>query len=138
MVDYTYLRQSLSLQKWEVAEEETEKLMRDIMGKPYDGPQLFIQEFNNFPCKELKMLDDLWLESSNYHFGFGIQASIYEKNNRDEEDFYKVVGWKIGDKYRHYTELIYSLSAPKGHLPFIKPPSDRLFLVFRTLECYFK
>ncbi|WP_044195210.1 GUN4 domain-containing protein [Oscillatoria acuminata] len=87
MVDYTYLRQCLSQQKWEVAEEETEKLMHDILGKTYDGrPQLFIQEFNDFPCKELKILDDLWLESSNYHFGFSIQASIYEKNNKNNRE----------------------------------------------------
>jgi len=70
--DYTELRDLLKAQKWEQANKETHHLI--IVG----GWQSFRKEdLLNFPCKDLKTIDRLWVNASQGRYGFSVQKEIY-------------------------------------------------------------
>ena len=78
---------------------------------------------NNFPCKELRTIDRLWLKYSNNHFGFSVQKKIWLELGGKIDDTTNIklsqrLGWFKQGKWIDYPNLIFTTKAPEGHLPF--------------------
>ena len=75
--------------------------------------------------QHLKAVDQLWLEHSQNHFGLSVQRDIYvlyqgdlSWNELSYENMCKRVGWLGKDgKWRSWSNLIFNVNAPRGHLP---------------------
>ncbi|MEI2580272.1 GUN4 domain-containing protein [Scytonema sp. PRP1] len=76
-VDYTRLRDLLAAGKWKEADEETFAVMLKASGRENDG-WLDIESIKNFPCTDLRTIDQLWVKYSNGGFGFSVQKRIWE------------------------------------------------------------
>ncbi|ACK69507.1 GUN4 domain protein [Gloeothece citriformis PCC 7424] len=123
-VDYTQLRDFLKQGKWKEADQETSRVMCQAANRTSEG-WLRVEDINNFPCEDLRTINQLWLHYSKGKFGFSVQAEIYhslggtrEYNREIWEKFCDRVGWrKEGDWLCHY-DLTFSLEdAPRDHLP---------------------
>ncbi|MDJ0578654.1 GUN4 domain-containing protein [Crocosphaera sp.] len=112
---YQKLEQLLKNQQFKYADQETYRLMIETVGK--EEGQLFDREdFDNFPCEELSILDQLWVKYSKGKFGFSVQKKIYvddlggtrNYNKKIWYEFCDHVGWRKGGSY---------LGEPEGHFP---------------------
>ncbi|KYC41938.1 hypothetical protein WA1_18140 [Scytonema hofmannii PCC 7110] len=125
-VDYTKLQNLLMAGKWKEADQETYLVMLQAVGRQ-EGDWIREEELLNFPCTDLRTIDQLWVKYSNGRFGFSVQKRIYLDiggilNGRyyDERSWNKycnLVGWKVKGKWIAESEVIYNTSAPDGHLP---------------------
>ena len=120
---YTKLQNLLAVGKWQKADEETARVMLAVAKREEEG-WLDEESINNFPCEDLRTIDQLWVESSNGRFGFSVQKQIYqslggttEYNSRIWQTFGDRVGWRKGGEWLHYKYIIFSTLAPKAHLP---------------------
>ncbi len=126
-IDYTRLRDLLRAREWKKADRETYRVMIQIVGKK-DGDWFTSNELLNFPCTDLRTIDQLWEKYSNGHFGFSVQKEIYLSvggkidGKSDEEAWNKFgdrVGWRVHSSWVYYINLTFDTFAPKGHLPVI-------------------
>jgi uncharacterized caspase-like protein len=115
--DYTPLRELLKAQKWKEADGETARIMLEVAGRTQEG-WLNSESIEEFPCADLRTLDQLWVKSSGGRFGFSVQKRIYHEENKNWERFGDRVGWRVHDKWLYYEGLTLNLSAPEGHLPW--------------------
>ena len=117
----TKLRQLLKDKKWAAADQETRRLLKDLI---------------NVPDSLIQSIDRAWLTASNNRFGLSIQATIWQKslakypNNNEAaiNDFRDRVGWKltqprteddfISSDWLNESELNNSIQAPIGHFPW--------------------
>ncbi|MEH2304569.1 GUN4 domain-containing protein [Nostoc sp.] len=127
-VNYTRLRDLLAAGKWKEADEETLAVMLKASSREKEG-WLNIESINNFPCTDLRTIDQLWVKYSNGHFGFSVQKKIYlECSGKADGEYYKEAWEKFGDRVRwkvkgnwvlEVSEVAFNTSAPEGHLPSI-------------------
>ncbi len=124
-VDYNPLRDRLEAGKWEEANRETTRAMLQAAGREKEG-RLSIKDIDNFSCEDLRIIDQLWLESSQGKFGFSVQKDIYQNlggtrgyNREVWERFGTQVGWRQGDYWLNYSDLTFNLNAPRGQLPWL-------------------
>ncbi|MFM7877899.1 MAG: GUN4 domain-containing protein [Microcystis panniformis] len=122
-VNYTSLRDLLAARKWKEADHETEGLLLRAAGAIEKG-YLDMQDINNFPCNDLDIIDQLWVDYSRKKFGISVQKQIWLKMANEiglqnlDEIFAERVGWKIKNgKYLEYHQLTFKENAPTGHLP---------------------
>ncbi|ACK73124.1 putative signal transduction protein with Nacht domain protein [Gloeothece citriformis PCC 7424] len=136
---YEALLNYLANGRWKEADEETYRLMIQTVGK--QAGQFFDPEdFDTFPCEDLRTINQLWLDHSNGKFGFSVQAEIYrslggtrEYNKGILEDFGDRVGWRKGGQWLDYHQLTYELhTTPVAHLPVIGNYSWYLFSRVKT------
>jgi hypothetical protein len=106
---YHQLAYYLAAGKWEAADEETLKVIREVAGIEKQG-HLDPQDIAKFPCEDLRIIDQLWVNYSNGHFGFSVQKQIY----------LEMGGILIGE----ITSSLSSLSSlmRKGLTPFFSVP----------------
>ncbi len=117
------LENYLKNEQWKEADRETYRLMIQAVGKEVD--QLFDRkEIENFPCEDLRIIDQLWVKYSSGHFGFSVQKNIWQEcdsprvKGEDWNKFASRVGWRKGEEWIDYNSLTFDLSAaPKGQLP---------------------
>ncbi|MCC3413812.1 MULTISPECIES: GUN4 domain-containing protein [unclassified Microcoleus] len=143
---YSKLDSLLQARKWKEADEETEKLIFNLLGKekierPLEKlPNLSVldaflynclssNDVEKLPGTELRNINKLWLEHSKGRFGFSVQKQILESIVRNDTDDYGIfygqgykefderVGWYLKDDWIYYSDIKYSLTAPPGHLP---------------------
>ncbi len=123
-IDYSKLQQLLAAGKWTEADEETDDIMLAAAGRE-KLQYLRLEDINNFPCEDLRTINQLWLHYSNGKFGFSVQKEIYESlggtrdyNEAVLEKFGDRVGWRKGGSWLDYDELTFNVNAaPKAHLP---------------------
>ncbi|RAM53497.1 MAG: transcriptional regulator [Hapalosiphonaceae cyanobacterium JJU2] len=124
-IDYTRLRDLLAAKNWKEADEETYRVMIQAVGKK-DGDWFTSNELLNFPCTDLRTINELWVEYSNGHFGFSVQKEIYlsvggktDGKYYDEawEKFGECVKWRVNSSWIFYRDVTFNALAPKGHLP---------------------
>ena len=127
-VDYTHLRDLLAAEKWEAADEETLKVMLKAARREKEG--YFNREsIENFPCDDLRTIDQLWIKYSQGHFGFSVQKKIWLEvgGKVDYDTECKLgdrVGWRKGGIWWFFggtKNLTYNKQAPVGHLPSCGP-----------------
>ena len=61
---------------WKEADEETSKLMLKVAGREKQG-HWGLEDIRQFPCEDLRNIDQLWIDYRNRPFGFSVQKEIY-------------------------------------------------------------
>lgn len=127
-IDYRELRDLLKAGNWEAADRETAKQMLKAMGRD-SWWRVEREDLLNFPCKDLKTIDRLWVKYSDRQFGFSVQKEIYlECGGILDGQYHEEAFEKFGDRVRWREneswafDLMYGISSPKGHLPLMAPP----------------
>jgi hypothetical protein len=151
-VDYRKLRDLLKAGQWKEADEETLQVMLKAANRVSDG-WLDAASLKNFPCKDLKTIDQLWVTASDGHFGFSVQKKIWEDCDRPTsagknwDQFSVKVGWqnKKATAYVNYSDLNFNpFLSPKGESPILvgwymitrlKQTYWYSFLVQRLVSC---
>jgi eukaryotic-like serine/threonine-protein kinase len=136
-MDYRKLRDLLAQGKWKEADEETARVMLAVAKREREG-WLDVKDINNFPCEDLRTIDQLWVKYSDGKFGFSVQKRIYQglggtrQYNSDiwEKFGDKVgwrkrgngdkVGWRKGGNWLYYKDITFDKKAPEGHLPAVE------------------
>ncbi|MGB3239117.1 MAG: GUN4 domain-containing protein [Geitlerinemataceae cyanobacterium] len=121
--DYSRLRDLLAAKKWKDADEETARVMLQVANRKEEG-WLNVESINNFPSEDLRTIDRLWIRYSNNRFGFSVQKEVWEEvGGRVDSDTEKMigdlVGWRKAGEWVNYSDLNFSLDAPRGHLPVV-------------------
>ncbi|MFM6610153.1 MAG: GUN4 domain-containing protein, partial [Dolichospermum sp.] len=75
-MDYRKLRDLLKAGKWKEADEETLRVMLAV-AREREG-WLNVESIDNFPCADLRTIDQLWVKYSDGRFGFSVQKRIYQ------------------------------------------------------------
>ncbi len=112
---YNQLKQELSAQEWEKANETTKYLIFKIANQEQTG-SLSQNIVKNIPSRDIRVINNLWVENSRGRFGFSIQKKIFIQNNY--QDFLTQIGWFVNDSWLEQDELNFTLNAPEGHLPY--------------------
>ncbi|NCS79240.1 MAG: hypothetical protein GPJ17_19325, partial [Microcystis aeruginosa K13-07] len=122
-IDYTNLRYLLEKQQWEQADEETANVMLQAANRTSEG-WLRVEDIDNFPCEDLRTIDQLWVKYSGGRFGFSVQAKIYRElggtrqyNERVWNAFGDRVGWRVNKSWIYYENVTFDIKARHGHLP---------------------
>ena len=136
-IDYTKLQDLLKAQDWKAADQETAARMFELAGTPMvelagqKVPSRFmmlkVKDVKNFPCQDLRSIDQLWVKYSQGKFGFSVQIKIYvECGAKLDGKSYKVgrpswrkfcnrVGWHTKDpspsSSGNFPRRIYHISA---------------------------
>jgi GUN4-like/Caspase domain len=122
-VDYRKLRDLLKDGKWEEADRETLALMLQASNRQAHGC-LNEDSLKNFPCKDLRTIDELWVQASNGHFGFRVQKTIWEEcgspmsSGKDWDRFCIRVGWQDSST-NDYVE-----ASGLQRNPYLSPPGE--------------
>jgi serine/threonine-protein kinase len=140
-VDYRKLDRLLASGEWKEADQETAIKMLEVAGRTKEG-WLRSEDIDQFPCEDLRTIDQLWVKYSNGCFGFSVQKRIYESLGGSREYDRKIwkafgdrvgwrvnigkiweafgdrVGWRVNSKWLYYyNDLKFNTKAPQGHLP---------------------
>ncbi|MEG4968449.1 serine/threonine-protein kinase [Microcoleus sp. B6-A1] len=120
-VDYTRLRDLLAAGKWKEADGETLKVMLKAARHEKEG-DFYRESIENFPCDDLRTIDQLWVKYSQGRFGFSVQKKIWLEigGKVDYETECKLddrVGWRKGGQWLDKSNLTWNKQAPAGHLP---------------------
>ncbi|MEG4024586.1 serine/threonine-protein kinase [Microcoleus sp. S13C4] len=122
-VDYSQLDRLLASGKWKEADRETARVMLKVAGEKEDGC-LNDEHINNFPCEDLRTIDQLWVKYSNERFGFSVQKRIYQSlggtrefDSKIWEAFLDRLGWRVNSNGLDYRDIKFNTKAPEGHLP---------------------
>jgi predicted NACHT family NTPase len=121
---YQQLETYLKNGQWQEADKETYRVMIKTVDKE-EGQFFDPEDLENFPCEDLRTINQLWLRYSHNKFGFSVQKEIYESLGGTREYNWEVwekfgdrVGWRKGDQWLFYSDLTFNLeSAPQAHLP---------------------
>jgi hypothetical protein len=115
---YQALEQLLAQGQWREADIATTQIMLEVVGRE-KASWLRVEDIENFPPQDLKMLDDLWSRYSQNRFGFSTQnrlwSGIVARSTSPVEawcEFGDALGWHANKS------LTFSLKAPAGHLPY--------------------
>ena len=134
-VDYYKLDHLLARGEWKEADEETSRVMLKAAGR--EKLWLDQKSIENFPCEDLRIIDQLWVKYSNGRFGFSVQKRIYESLGGTEkydeeiwEAFGDRVGWRVKGDWLPYRHLKFNTKASSGHLPAVKIYSSFWVLVY--------
>jgi energy-coupling factor transporter ATP-binding protein EcfA2 len=105
---YYQLAQLLFTGEWEAADRETYRLMitNPVVGKK-EGDWFDREDFFDFPCADLLVIDQLWVKASNGHFGFSVQKKIWEEcgspmdysYSKEWDEFVDRVSWRRNGKF---------------------------------------
>ncbi|NEO51718.1 MAG: hypothetical protein F6K54_00550 [Okeania sp. SIO3B5] len=119
---YFKLRDFLFVEKWKEADIETYHVMLEVAGRQKEK-RLDVEDIENFPCADLRIIDQLWVKYSYGQFGFSVQKKIYQSLSgttelKVRERFGKKVGWKKGEEWLDYSDLTNDFSTLlKGKFP---------------------
>ncbi len=120
---FSKLDSLLKSQNFREADLETTKIMLKVANRKREG-WLRIEDAEKFPCKELGIIDQLWLKYSRGKFGISVQQQIYQSlggTKAYNQDVWRSmgdrVGWRQGGNWLLWNDLNFSQTAPSGHLP---------------------
>lgn len=118
-IDYASLQQCLAKQAFEEADRVTIQKLCELAGEAAIGRKwLYFTEVEQFPTADLQTINALWIAHSDGKFGFSIQREVWLSLNKNWEKLWAKIGWKSGNNWTRYPgEFIWTLDAPKGHLP---------------------
>ena len=144
-MDYRKLRDLLAAGKWNEADQETSLVMSAVVrGKKYYGLylELYIDDIENFPCEDLRTIDQLWVKYSNGRFGFSVQKKIYHSLGGTKtlslkiwQAFCDTVGWRKEGKWlEYYKDITFDITAPEAHLPSCYVYELRRSIIFLSAE----
>ncbi|GCL35975.1 serine/threonine kinase [Sphaerospermopsis reniformis] len=128
-MDYNKLQNYLKAGNWKEADKETAQVMLEVAKREKEG-WLDTEHIDNFPYKDLRTIDQLWVKYSDGRFGFSVQKRIYqglggtrEYNSEIWNKFGDKVGWRKGGSWLrsglYYRDITFDIKAPEGHLPCV-------------------
>ncbi len=89
---YAQLATYLATHQWRKADEETLQVMLQVGGRESQG-YLGVDDIRNFPCDDLLIIDNLWVQFSQGQFGFSVQKQIWlEVGGRLEGEHRSFIG----------------------------------------------
>ncbi|OYD96249.1 serine/threonine protein kinase [Nostoc sp. 'Peltigera membranacea cyanobiont' 210A] len=122
-VDYNKLENLLRQQRWRDADEETMAILLKISGREIEK-WLDLEYITRFHCELIRTINNLWVDNSYGKFGFTVQRLIWDSVGGKSSNSYQIwcdfgnsVGWCMNSSWKNYSDLNFTLSAPKGHLP---------------------
>ena len=146
-VNYEQLRDLLAAGKWKKADEETTNCLL-IVARRGKERWLRIEDIDNFPCQDLRTIDQLWVKYSHGKFGFSVQKQIYQNlggtrqyDKKIWEAFGDKVGWRQEGSWLWYSDLNFNLDTHyMGRLPTRCCEGrvgvrERKFILSRTETC---
>ncbi|MBX9257395.1 GUN4 domain-containing protein [Desmonostoc muscorum CCALA 125] len=119
---YVQLQKLLLDGKWKEADDETAQKMWEVAGREQER-SLREEDFEKFPCEDLRTIDNLWVKYSKEHFGFSVQKRIWLSSdvNSDLGKFVDRVGWGWSQDHKIIFQdinlLRFDLATPEGQLP---------------------
>lgn len=124
-VDYIPLATMLATGDYEGADQFTRDTLIKIAGPAAKKREyVYFTEANILPSTDLCTMERLWLQFSDGAFGYSVQKRVWDIEKGDFDKFIRRIGWTTVEndserKLRWYgkSEFIYTLKAPKGHLP---------------------
>jgi GUN4-like/ARM-like repeat domain, GUN4-N terminal len=118
-IDYQPIQILLAKQDFEEADRVTSKKLCEVAGAgALTRGWLYFTEIKSIPISDLQTINQLWLVYSEGKFGFSVQRKIWLSLSKDWEKFWLKIGWKKDGSFTRYpNEFIWSLDAPRGHLP---------------------
>jgi hypothetical protein len=123
MSEYQELELLLSQQDFLAADRLTSRKMCEAAGTALPTPAslrgwLYFTEVRQISSESLLTIDALWLKYSGGKFGYSVQRKLWLSVNQNWEKLWENIGWKKNGSFMRYPhEFIWSVSAPKGHLP---------------------
>jgi GUN4-like/CHAT domain len=135
---YHRLQKLLKAEAWLEADKETTAIILKISGQEPEG-WLELEDIKKVPCRDIYILNHLWLKYSNGRFGFSVQRRIWKNIRAIETKYYLTtllygnehgayaesfqyfsdrIGWHSLNYFLDYHELMFTKEAPEGHLPF--------------------
>ena len=156
---YGKLHDLLATGQWREADLETTRVMFEIGGGTTDETDenyetyeaLRPENWQYFPCKDLRLIDQLWTHYSNGRFGLSVQFRIYQElgGNMDAlaaqnteliRSLRQKTGRSANNRLSDWEQQDFSLSAPIGSLPShygIHPYGLKIgiFMGLRLLSC---
>lgn len=109
--DYKDLKIALESNNWRKANDALIDVFDHVWADKLD---------NYITCSDLLIIDRLWTEYSDGHFGFSKQLQIWNELNHNFLAFSIRVGWKVNGKLiESINEPKYDIKALSGHLPLI-------------------
>ena len=153
---YGKLHDFLATGQWREADLETTRVMLEIGGGSTDKTvetydTLRPENFQDFPCKDLRLIDQLWTHYSNGRFGLSVQFRIYQElggniNTLSGQDIELIralrqkTGRSTNNLLSEWEQQDFSLSAPIGSFPShygIHPYGFKIgiFIGLRLLSC---
>ncbi|KAI5059841.1 hypothetical protein GOP47_0026160 [Adiantum capillus-veneris] len=127
-ISYEKLQKLLANCEWELADEETRRLIILLAGESaVKRKYVFFSEVQFMPKADLQTIDRIWRTYSQNKFGYSVQRKIMKRVDGDCTAFFKKVSWMkpLGSDTLQYTyrsfpsEFMWELapSTPEGHLP---------------------
>ncbi|XP_020973576.1 tetrapyrrole-binding protein, chloroplastic [Arachis ipaensis] len=93
-VSFEVLKQHLTAEEYQKADEETRRLLIVLAGEAAQKRgYVFFSEVQFISESDLKTIDELWRVHSDNKFGYSVQKKIFEKSNEDFTKFFIKVGW---------------------------------------------
>ena len=118
-IDYTQLKDYLKAQNWQEANQKTEKLLLQAVNQERRA-WFERDDLENLTCRDLQIINELWHNYSNGHFGFRVQSEIWQGLQvKNYQNFGREVGWYVQKRWLRMNKLTFDLGAPRGHLPAI-------------------
>ncbi|MGB3513744.1 MAG: GUN4 domain-containing protein [Microcoleaceae cyanobacterium] len=112
------LESLLAVKNWQEADIKTRQIMLATAGADKRDNLLLTQtDIQQFSCTDLIDIDRLWIQYSQRRFGFSVINHIYQKVQKNYSQLAQKVGWRSGDRWLNYEDLIFDITAPVGHLP---------------------
>ncbi len=149
-VDYATLKRYLKKKQWRKADQETARLMKEVIQKVTNSTEINQSAINLFPCVDLSTIDLLWRKHSDGRFSFSVQKKIYQQSSQNRDEFGNKTGWRIKDadgnySWRSNSTFDYnSATMPRGHLPsslwagedtiWVENRRDRLIALFARMD----
>ncbi|BBC22619.1 serine/threonine-protein kinase [Pseudanabaena sp. ABRG5-3] len=127
-IDYRELEQLLKAKEWRKADEMTAKHMLKVANREQKGT-LSSENIQDFPCEDLRTIDQLWMYYSGGKFGFSSQIQLWlkcggkigEHNEAAFKRFAKEVGWYSFWNWRSYLEFMNDTENAKNAAPASLP-----------------
>nr|QCI04534.1 hypothetical protein [Apoglossum ruscifolium] len=119
-INYEPLQTLLIKQNFQEADKLTQQYLCQLANLQNKSTRkwLYFTDIFLLPADDLFIIDLLWQIYSNEQFGFFIQRKIWKKNNKNWDIFLNKIGWtNKGIMKRYPNDFIWTINAPKGHLP---------------------
>ena len=118
-IDYQPIQVLLAKQDFEEADRITSKKLCEAAGaNALARGWLYFTEVKSIPINDLQTINQLWIVYSEGKFGFSVQRKIWLSLGKGWEKFWLKIGWKKSGSFTRYpNEFVWSLDAPRGHLP---------------------
>ncbi|GIH71539.1 GUN4 domain-containing protein [Sphaerimonospora thailandensis] len=122
-LDFERLDDLLAARRWQEADRESARLLVAAAGGDLLKPRSYMirmDDVDKISPADLRGIDQLWMSHSEGRFGLTTQLVAMRKAADDLITFGDMIGWRT-TRWIYYSEVLWSSSAPVGHLPVLGP-----------------